>query len=145
MSEMTIGSRVRVNSAMIVFGGQYGIVLSVDFENETAQVELEVPSHVVINFPFKMLTVIPHEERSSPYHLKPIARGIYGELSKVYEEVEELKDAEIQRNPILMLCEIADMLGAIDGYLQQHHNMTIDDAFKMTKLNRKAFESGYRS
>ena len=83
--------------------------------------------------------------RVSPYHTVAIPRGTFGELSKIYEEVEEMKDAERQDNPILMLCELADLLGAVDGYVKKHHNMTVEDVLKMTKLNAKAFESGYRS
>lgn len=81
----------------------------------------------------------------SPYHTREIDRGEYGELSKIYEEVEEVKDAEFQTNPILVLCELADLIGAVDGYVKKHHNMSIEDVLKMAKLNQKAFEYGYRT
>lgn len=80
----------------------------------------------------------------SPYHTREIPKGEYGELSKIYEEVEELKDAEAQRNPILALCELADIVGAIEGYVRKHHNMGMLEVLKMTRLNEQAFKSGYR-
>jgi phosphoribosyl-ATP pyrophosphohydrolase len=82
---------------------------------------------------------------TSPYHVQIIEKGEYGQTSKIYEEIQELKDAEEQQNPILMLCEISDVLGAIEGYLHKHHGMTLEDALKMTALNKKAFTSGYRA
>lgn len=81
----------------------------------------------------------------SPYHLVEIPKGVYGEFSKIEEEVAELVDAHGQENPVLELCEIADLLGAIDAYTQKYFNLSISDIAKMTELNRKAFQSGYRS
>lgn len=80
----------------------------------------------------------------SPYHTKPIQKGVYGELSKIIEEADELKDAQEQDNPILVLNELADIVGAIDGFVNKHHGMGIDDVIKMMRLNEKAFKSGHR-
>lgn len=48
----------------------------------------------------------------SGYHLSPIPRGTYGDLDKVYEEIEELKDAEAQGNRVMTLLELSDTIGA---------------------------------
>lgn len=81
----------------------------------------------------------------SPYHTVEIPKGVIGELSKVYEEVEELRDADKQDNPVLILCEIADILGALEEYTQKKYNIPISDIKKMTDLNKKAFQNGFRN
>ncbi len=79
------------------------------------------------------------------YHKNEIKRGKIGELSKVYEEIEEVKDAEEQGVEIMVLLELSDALGAIELYLEKHHpSLTLEDLKKMSKLTRNAFESGER-
>jgi phosphoribosyl-ATP pyrophosphohydrolase len=80
----------------------------------------------------------------TPYHLADIDKGEFGELSKIFEEIQELMDASEQKNPILILCELSDLVGAIEGYSSKHFNISLDDIIKMKDLNKKAFESGYR-
>ena len=80
------------------------------------------------------------------YHLKSIARGVYGEFSKVEEELEELRDAQTQGNKPMEIIEIADLLGALNGYLEKKFKGTINvyDALKMMEATKRAFESGHR-
>lgn len=79
------------------------------------------------------------------YHITNIDRGIYGHLSKIYEEVEELKDSENQNNKIMILLELSDIIGAIDGYLEHHHNsISLEDLITMSKTTKRVFENGYR-
>lgn len=54
------------------------------------------------------------------YHLIDIPRGEYGELSKVAEELIELKDALQQNANIMVLCELSDLHGAIIGVMKKH-------------------------
>ena len=42
------------------------------------------------------------------YHLTEIAKGVLGELSKIQEELDEVKDAENQQNKIMIGCELSD-------------------------------------
>lgn len=77
------------------------------------------------------------------YHLKKIKKGKLGEFSKIQEEFEELLDAVEQDNVILQLCEIADLLGAIDKYCVKF-NLTLKDVLRMTKLTESAFKDGSR-
>jgi hypothetical protein len=51
------------------------------------------------------------------YHVDNIQRGEYGEISKIVEEVAELKDAAKQGIKVMVLVELADIVGAIVGYL----------------------------
>jgi len=79
------------------------------------------------------------------YHSKDIARGTYGELSKITEEHEELLDAAQQGNRIMVLCELCDMVGAIEAYAQKHHNIGLDEIITMKDATKRAFEDGTRA
>lgn len=79
------------------------------------------------------------------YHINKIEKGTIGELSKIYEEVEEIKDAEQQGITIMLLVELSDMLGATQLYLEKHHpTISIEDLLKMSDVTQRAFKSGGR-
>ena len=79
------------------------------------------------------------------YNLTKISKGKLGAVSKIREELEELEDAEKQGNKILALCEVADLYGAIEAYLEiTHKNVTIDDVKKMSDATKSAFRDGER-
>ncbi len=77
------------------------------------------------------------------YHLKPIEKGVYGEFSKIREEIEELLDAHEQNNRVLEIVELTDLLGAIEAYVQKN-NLTLRDLTAMMELTKKAFKDGDR-
>jgi len=80
------------------------------------------------------------------YHLREITKGRLGEFSKIREEFEELSDAMEQDAKILVLCELADLVGAIDAFVKQEFKGSIgfDDVILMTQMTRDAFEEGER-
>ena len=78
------------------------------------------------------------------YHKKIIEKGILGEYSKVKEEFDELTDAWEQENKILIICELCDLLGAIEEY-GKSFNLTLKDLNKMKESTKSAFQSGQRS
>ncbi len=78
------------------------------------------------------------------YHTREIEKGVFGEFSKVEEEWEELLDARLQDGKILELCELADLYGAIDGYVKAKFNLSIEDVAKMSRMTTSAFEEGSR-
>ncbi len=78
------------------------------------------------------------------YHTKKFKKGVYGEFSKIQEEWEELLDARLQDGKILELCELADLYGAISGYVEKKFNLTMDDIAKMSRMTSEAFEEGER-
>lgn len=51
------------------------------------------------------------------YHTRQIAKGKLGEFSKIVEEIEELRDGVAQKCAMLCLCELCDLIGAIEAYL----------------------------
>jgi len=84
-------------------------------------------------------------EEVKGYHLTKIAKGEIGESSKLLEEIEELIDAEKQNCKIMILVELSDLYGAMELYLE--HNFTgisMKDLSKMSKITRRAFETGAR-
>lgn len=80
----------------------------------------------------------------SAYHKKQIKKGELGHASKIREEYQEFKDAFKQGNPVLELCELADLIGAIEAYTINYYNIYIEDLVKMMKLTKRSFESGER-
>lgn len=78
------------------------------------------------------------------YHNRVIERGEFGEFSKIREEMEELLDAHEQNNRMLELCEMADLLGAIEGYVKKN-NLTLSDLVSMMELTKRSFIDGSRT
>lgn len=79
------------------------------------------------------------------YHLRQIARGVFGEASKIREEAEEFAESLEQGNPIMALVELSDLLGAMRGWLAKHHpSMTILDLIAMSDATERAFANGGR-
>jgi hypothetical protein len=79
------------------------------------------------------------------YHLREIKRGEFGEISKIEEEIEELKESLEQNNRIMAMCELSDIYGAIRGYLRKYHpDLTMEDLRVMADATQRAFESGKR-
>ena len=100
------------------------------------------------------------------YHLKEIPKGVYGEWSKVEEELAEYEDAKEQGSKIMMACELADIIGAINEFVYYSKdfshavkateikryvlgeagklNLTLVDLLVMVKITQRAFKSGER-
>ncbi len=79
------------------------------------------------------------------YHIKQIKKGVYGEFSKILEEVQELEDAISQSNKIMTLVELSDLMGSIQGFLQKNHpSISINDLIKMAEATKSAFMDGSR-
>ena len=80
------------------------------------------------------------------YHLRSIEKGTIGELSKVYEEIEEVKDSDEQGVHLMVLVELSDVIGAIESYLEKHHkSISLTDLIVMSDVTKRAFRSGRRS
>jgi hypothetical protein len=78
------------------------------------------------------------------YHVNKIDKGILGKYSKIVEEFQELNDANEQCNPVLELCELADLIGAIEAYTTTQYGITLDDLIKMKECTKQAFKEGTR-
>jgi len=60
------------------------------------------------------------------WHQREIPKGVYGEFSKVVEEVAEARDALEQNNKLMYLIELSDIVGAIEGIIEKH-GLTIEE------------------
>jgi len=78
------------------------------------------------------------------YHTRKIERGVFGETSKIREEYEEFCDAVAQGNPVMKLVELCDLIGAIEGYVINRHNITLEELIVMKNATKSAFEEGER-
>lgn len=77
------------------------------------------------------------------YHLRPIAKGVLGELSKIREELEEAEDAAAQGVVLMELVELADLYGALKARVEKlGHSM--GDLEQMSAVTERAFASGRR-
>lgn len=81
----------------------------------------------------------------SGYHLREIKRGEFGEVSKITEEYDEFIESLEQKNPVMALVELSDLIGAIEGYTLRHHKITLDDLLALKNATKRAFESGHRT
>lgn len=77
------------------------------------------------------------------YHVSEIKKGTLGELSKIQEELDELRDAELQGCRILAMCELADLYGAIRAYSKKFC-VNMQDLEYMADLTERAFKKGHR-
>jgi hypothetical protein len=79
------------------------------------------------------------------YHTRDIDRGVFGRFSKIREEFEEAADAwEEQGNLLMTLVELSDLLGAIEGFVNQT-GVSFEDLVKMKDATHRAFNSGHRT
>ncbi len=67
----------------------------------------------------------PQRKGGMGFHNRAIPKGVYGELSKIREELEEAEDAEAQGIDLMVLLELADILGAVEG-VAKRYGMTLD-------------------
>lgn len=88
---------------------------------------------------------LPFSRKAPGYHLVDIPKGELGELSKIEEEVAELRDAEAQGCRIMELVELSDLIGAIDLYLEKRFpGIGLHDLMKMSSITARAFQNGHR-
>jgi small nuclear ribonucleoprotein (snRNP)-like protein/phosphoribosyl-ATP pyrophosphohydrolase len=78
------------------------------------------------------------------YHLKDIKKGTLGDISKIEEELEELKDAMEQDCKIMMMVELSDLYGAIRAFAE-NQGLKMEDLEKFSNITKRAFENGYRN
>lgn len=77
------------------------------------------------------------------YHVNKISKGRYGEFSKITEEYQELSDAIDQKNKVMVGCELADLIGAIEGFAESQ-GLKLNDLIVMNNATKRAFNSGER-
>jgi len=120
-------------------------IFKTDFYNEYNVADNDMPTTIYVRYLQKLhqhLTKLD-SKTSHGYHRVEIPKGVLGEFSKIEEEFTELKDAVDQNNPILISCELSDLIGAIEEYAKKY-NLTLKDIISFSNLTKNAFESGKR-
>jgi hypothetical protein len=81
------------------------------------------------------------------YHSRKIDKGVLGEFSKIREEFEELQDAVEGDVRVLVLCELSDLVGAINAFIEEEFKGTISfaDIIDFAYRTKQAFEEGERT
>jgi hypothetical protein len=77
------------------------------------------------------------------YHTRKIEKGVVGEASKIREEFEEFMDAVAQKNRVMELVELSDLLGAVELYVKRY-NLDMYDLLLMSQATQDAFKDGTR-
>ena len=70
------------------------------------------------------------------FHKAIIQKGIYGQLSKIKEELDEAYDAESQNQDLMLLIELSDIIGAVEG-VSNKYGFTLEQLMKFAKLRSK--------
>jgi phosphoribosyl-ATP pyrophosphohydrolase len=94
--------------------------------------------------PYFRFGFIPNEETDVyGYHTTEIKKGTLGTLSKIQEELDELKDAEKQESKIMMMVELSDLYGAVEEYCASQ-GITMEDLRIFSDITKRAFKNGRR-
>ena len=75
------------------------------------------------------------------FHKAIIQKGIYGELSKIKEELDEAYDAESQNQDLMLLIELSDIIGAVEG-VSKKYGFTLEQLIAFAKLRSKVAMEG---
>jgi hypothetical protein len=79
------------------------------------------------------------------YHLREIEKGVFGEASKIVEEIHEFEEALEQGSDLMALIELSDCLGAMKAWLAANHpSMTFDQLERFSDITQRAFRNGRR-
>jgi phosphoribosyl-ATP pyrophosphohydrolase len=83
--------------------------------------------------------------KTNVYHKNIIQKGEYGHFSKIIEEFQELIDANKQKDKILEIIELSDLIGSIEGYIEKkYNNLTLEDLIKFSYKTKESFKTGKR-
>lgn len=74
------------------------------------------------------------------YHKREIKKGEIGEFSKVQEEFIELLDAYEQEDKVMQICELTDLVGAIQLFSEKQFNLTLEDLIKYSNKTQESFK-----
>lgn len=101
---------------------------------EAMQYEVTIGAEVLSRLPL---------EPTPGYHLRTIPRSPHGTAAKIVEEALELADAVDQDAQVMALCECADLVSAVRGYLRRAGGEW-GQVIKMADVTERAFSVGHR-
>lgn len=74
------------------------------------------------------------------YHKLAIEKGELGEFSKIKEEFYELSDALLQKDKVLQICELTDLIEAIEFFSEKQFGLTLQDLIVFSNKTKLAFK-----
>ena len=77
------------------------------------------------------------------YHKSIIPEGKFGQFSKIKEEFLEAEDAFENDNPVMLLQELSDLIGAIEGFAKKY-NISLANLITMKNTTERVFLDGTR-
>lgn len=89
-------------------------------------------------------------DKNFSFHISEYKKGDYKTFDKIIEEYEEILDARKQNNKIMEIIELSDLIGAIEGYIENEFNLTLNDLIlfsnkvkesKLYELNKEGIEN----
>ena len=78
------------------------------------------------------------------YHTTDIPKGVLGEFSKIKEEFLELEDAHLQDCKVLQICELTDLIGAIEEFSLSKFKLSLEDLISFSDKTKEAFKENKR-
>lgn len=81
------------------------------------------------------------KKESFSWHNRKIKKGIYGEISKVEEELDEAREALEQNNKLMFLIELSDIIGAIEG-IAEKHDLSLEDLINFSNKVKESKRNG---
>jgi len=70
------------------------------------------------------------------FHKRKIKKGVFGELSKIQEELDEAFDAEEQGQDLVLIIELSDLVGACAGVAKKY-GITLKQLVKFAELRSR--------
>ncbi len=93
----------------------------------------------------RLSLAVEANKRMGYHHDLSIPKSELGSITKIFEELHELQDAALNKQKLLILCELADLIGAIKGYLAKGQpEIKLRDLNDMSRLTERAFKVGSR-
>jgi hypothetical protein len=78
------------------------------------------------------------------FHKREIKKGVYGDLSKIQEELDEAYDSEEQGQDLMLLIELSDIVGACAGVAKKY-GLSLDQLVTFAKLRSEVAENELRN
>lgn len=85
------------------------------------------------------------EKQKPGYHMEEIPKGEMGHISKLFEELRELEDADRQGSRVMVLNEVCDLYGALEAFVERNFpGFKMNDVREMSDVTKRAFMNGRR-
>jgi hypothetical protein len=79
----------------------------------------------------------------SGFHVSKIKKGVYGELSKIQEELDEAVDASLRGHDLMLIIELSDIIGAVEG-VSLKYGFTVEQLLKFARLRTEVIKNELR-